>query len=238
MAASDAANAIVASLGWSPIGDSQYSTGNKTFTNLAQYVVYAGQAYKAIAVPYTTDIITYPNAADDTANLIPVTEYLAIIDGVLATAGIPKSGVFATTEEFVAAMRVINSTFTTIAGTNVLTEDLTASSVTTDQLIASVSVDTPFVDFSGDSAVAGVDGRLRYNNALQRYEGYKNGNYSSLGGATGGGSDQAFYENDSVITADYTITTGKNAMTVGPVTIASGVTVTIPTGSVWAIIGG
>lgn len=58
----------------------------------------------------------------------------------------------------------------------------------------------------------------------------------SSGGATGGGSDKAFYENDITITTNYTITTNKNAMTAGPVTINSGVTVTVPSGSVWSII--
>lgn len=56
------------------------------------------------------------------------------------------------------------------------------------------------------------------------------------GGATGGGGNAAFYENDTTITADYTITTGKNAMTAGPITIADGVSVTIPDGSVWSIV--
>jgi hypothetical protein len=52
----------------------------------------------------------------------------------------------------------------------------------------------------------------------------------------GNGTDRVFYENDTVITTNYTITTNKNAMTAGPVTINSGVTVTIPSGSVWSII--
>lgn len=56
------------------------------------------------------------------------------------------------------------------------------------------------------------------------------------GGATGGIGNAAFYENDATITADYTITTNKNAMTAGPVSIANGVTVTIPNGSVWSIV--
>ena len=56
------------------------------------------------------------------------------------------------------------------------------------------------------------------------------------GGATGGGTDEVFYENDTVITTDYTITEGKNAGTFGPVTIDSGVTVTIPSGSVWTVV--
>jgi len=56
------------------------------------------------------------------------------------------------------------------------------------------------------------------------------------GGASGGGPDQVFYENDITVNNDYTITTGRNAMTGGPITIASGVTVTIPSGSTWSIV--
>ena len=56
------------------------------------------------------------------------------------------------------------------------------------------------------------------------------------GGATGGGSNKVFFENDNVVTSSYTITSGKNAMSAGPVTINSGVDVTIPSGSVWVIV--
>lgn len=56
------------------------------------------------------------------------------------------------------------------------------------------------------------------------------------GGATGGGTDQIFFENGQNVTEDYTITSGKNAGTFGPITIDSGVTVTVPSGSVWTIV--
>ena len=56
------------------------------------------------------------------------------------------------------------------------------------------------------------------------------------GGAQGGTGNAAFYENDTAITVDYAITTGKNAMSAGPITIADGVSVTIPDGSVWSIV--
>lgn len=56
------------------------------------------------------------------------------------------------------------------------------------------------------------------------------------GGAAGGGSDQIFFENDQTVTANYTIPTGKNAGTFGPVSINGGVTVTVPTGSVWTVV--
>lgn len=55
-------------------------------------------------------------------------------------------------------------------------------------------------------------------------------------GAKGGGTNNVFYENDTNITDDYTITSGKNAMSAGPITIDTGVTVTIPTGSTWTVI--
>jgi hypothetical protein len=55
-------------------------------------------------------------------------------------------------------------------------------------------------------------------------------------GARGGGTDQVFYENDTTVTTNYTITTNKNAVTAGPVTINSGVTVTVPSGSVWVVV--
>ena len=59
---------------------------------------------------------------------------------------------------------------------------------------------------------------------------------SISGGAMGGGGNRVFFENDITVTNDYEITTGKNAMSAGPLTINSGVTVTIPSGSDWTIV--
>jgi hypothetical protein len=55
-------------------------------------------------------------------------------------------------------------------------------------------------------------------------------------GATGGGGDTVFIENSQVVTANYTIPVGKNAMSTGEITINAGVIVTISAGSTWAII--
>ena len=55
-------------------------------------------------------------------------------------------------------------------------------------------------------------------------------------GATGGGSDEVFYENSQTVTTDYTITNGKNAMSAGPITINSGVTVTVGSGETLTIV--
>tara|TARA_R110000782_G_scaffold219558_3_gene306898 strand:- start:935 stop:1264 length:330 start_codon:yes stop_codon:yes gene_type:complete len=55
-------------------------------------------------------------------------------------------------------------------------------------------------------------------------------------GATGGGSDQVFYENGQNVTTNYTITNAKNAMSAGPITIDNGVTVTVGDGETWTVV--
>ena len=45
-----------------------------------------------------------------------------------------------------------------------------------------------------------------------------------------------FYENSTTVTADYTVTNGYNAMAAGPLTINSGVTVTVGSGETLTIV--
>jgi hypothetical protein len=83
----------------------------------------------------------------------------------------------------------------------------------------------------------GVNGKIRYNSTNTKFEGYSAGAWSSIGGgATGGGADQVFVENGVTVTTNYTLTTGYNAESVGPITINSGVTVTVPTNQRWVIL--
>ena len=56
------------------------------------------------------------------------------------------------------------------------------------------------------------------------------------GGAVGAGTDKVFYENDQTVTQSYTISAGKNAMVAGPLAVASGKTITIPSGSELTIV--
>ena len=62
----------------------------------------------------------------------------------------------------------------------------------------------------------------------------------SGGGAVGGGSDKLFMENGTTMTTDYTIGTEFgatcNALSAGPITINAGVTLTIPSGSVYTVV--
>lgn len=60
--------------------------------------------------------------------------------------------------------------------------------------------------------------------------------YYPTGGTTNGNTDGIFWNNDTTVNSDYTIPANKNSMSVGPITIGTGATVTITPGSVWAII--
>jgi hypothetical protein len=80
-------------------------------------------------------------------------------------------------------------------------------------------------------------GMIRFNTDIVQFEGYNGTAWSAVGGgARGGGSDQVFFENDTTVSSNYTITTNKNAVSAGPVVVAAGVTVTIPSGSSWVIV--
>ena len=59
---------------------------------------------------------------------------------------------------------------------------------------------------------------------------------SAGAGAVGGGSDEVFFENGQNVTSNYTITNGKNAMSAGPITINTGVTVTVGSGEIWTVV--
>lgn len=79
-------------------------------------------------------------------------------------------------------------------------------------------------------------GYFRFNSTLGVFEGYNGTAWGGVGGATGGGSDRVFWENGQTVTTNYTITDGKNAMSAGPITINSGVTVTVGAGEVWTVV--
>ena len=56
------------------------------------------------------------------------------------------------------------------------------------------------------------------------------------GAAQAGLANGAITENTKTISSSYTISTNRNAMSVGPITVASGQTVTVPSSSRWVIL--
>lgn len=77
-------------------------------------------------------------------------------------------------------------------------------------------------------------GYIRFNSTETSFEGYDGSAWGSIGGGASAGG--AIYENKDDITADYTITSGSNGFSVGPMTIASGVSVTVPSGQRWVVL--
>lgn len=114
-------------------------------------------------------------------------------------------------------------TFTTLTATGQVTFASTGAAV--------INVGT-----TGERPATPQSGMIRYNSTISKYEGYSSAWGQLGGGATGGGTDQIFIENGQTVTTDYTISTNFNAGTFGPVSVNTGITVTVPTGSVWSVI--
>lgn len=82
-----------------------------------------------------------------------------------------------------------------------------------------------------------VTGHLRFNTTTVAFEGYNGTAWASVGGgATGGNTDQIFYLNSQTVTANYSIPSGQNAGTFGPISVDAGATVIVPSGSTWSIV--
>jgi hypothetical protein len=78
-----------------------------------------------------------------------------------------------------------------------------------------------------------ANGMIRYNSDDDGFEGYQDGVWGGISGAQANG---CIYENNVTITANYTLSTSKNGMSVGPIQINSGITVTIPSGARWVVL--
>ncbi len=77
-------------------------------------------------------------------------------------------------------------------------------------------------------------GNMRYNSDTNSFEGYNGSAWGSIGGGASAGG--AIYENTTTISSNYTLTTSTNGMSVGPITVASGVAVTVPSGQRWVVL--
>jgi len=102
--------------------------------------------------------------------------------------------------------------FTTLSATL----DVTFSGTGYVQMPVGATTDRPAVP---------AEGMFRYNTTLDVFEGFSNNQWGQVGGsagATGGGNDEVFIENDQTVTISYTIPATKNAMTTGPITLGAG----------------
>lgn len=122
-------------------------------------------------------------------------------------------------------------TFTDTSGNAKLALNLTGGATLTSTGALGVPVGTEA------QRPTGAAGKIRFNSTVSRYEGHNGTSWSSIGGgATGGGSDEVFFENGQTVNTNYTISTNRNAMSAGPITVANDITVTVPNGSVWTVV--
>jgi hypothetical protein len=94
--------------------------------------------------------------------------------------------------------------------------------------------------FIGDS---GLTVRLVYQdsnnswNFLSYFANNPEDRYANVvDGATGAGPDNIFFQNDQTVTTSYTIPSGKNALSTGPIGISVGIDVTVSANSTWVIL--
>jgi hypothetical protein len=152
---------------------------------------------------------------------------LNLLDGVTATTAELNliDGVTATTAE-------LNWTdgVTSAIQTQIDTKQASATAVTKTSTTGSASLPSGTTAQRDGSPTAGY---LRWNTTDTSAEVYDGSAWAAVGG--GNSTTEGLYEMANTISSNYSITSGNNALTAGPITINTGISVTIPTGSTWVI---
>jgi hypothetical protein len=208
------------------------STANTAVTNAATSQSTANAALPKAGGTMTGNITfnagqTFPNsgitaASTSVAGIVQLTDSTSSTS--TTTAATPAS-VKSTYDFALVVSSTANAAMPKAGGT--FTGDVTFNTTTATTLPVGTTAQRP----------TGTTGMVRYNSSLGGFEGFSGADWGSLGGgATGGANDKVFVLTDQTITTSYQLSAGKNAMTAGPVTVASGATVTIPSGAAWVIV--
>jgi len=197
-----------------------------------------GKVY-TYAAGTTTPIVTYVDAAGITTNTNPIIlDSRGMANIWLLSTAVYKYAVFDADDVPIFTTDNIGVTLTaaSFATPPVMGSDTPNSGFFTTISLTATSASKLNVGTTGQRPTP-VTGMVRYNTSLAKFEGYGATTWGALGGgATGGGPDEVFVENGQIVTTSYTITTGKNAMSTGPISINSSVVVTVPTGARWVVL--
>lgn len=142
---------------------------------------------------------------------------------------------------FVASGGAVLSSTNTISGSAIISGNINSSGTTNtfsgSVLLTSTGAVKVPVGTEAQRPGTPAAGMFRFNDDSDKFEGYNGTAWGAVGGgATGAGGDEIFIENGQTVTTNYTITSNKNALSAGSITINSGVTVTVPSGSRWVIV--
>lgn len=197
--------------------------------------------YKALAVWNGSDFVVVSKSVIDLASEVTGTLPLGNggTGGTSAATARSSLSVPSITEDQNSTSQILSS----VAGTNTITGSLTPAltAYATGQTFRFVAAGTntgavtininglgaKAITKNGTTALSGGD--ISINAAVQiTYDGTQ---FQLVSGAGGGASaGGVLYENSRTLTSSYTITSSKSAHMVGPLTIASGQTLTVPTG--------
>jgi hypothetical protein len=144
------------------------------------------------------------------------------VDGITATDQITATGFTGTLDGILGSGAAAAATTTTLVSSTITASGIVTANAKLDmngtELILDADADTSITSDTDDK----IDYRIGGADVMQM-------NATAFSGG-------AIYEYADDIAANYSITAGKNAMSVGPITIASGVTVTVPSGQRWVIL--
>ena len=133
--------------------------------------------------------------------------------------------------------KIVNLVAGTAAGDAIEFAQFKTPTFTGDVTVTSVGFVLISAGTTAQRPTTPANGQIRYNTTTSQFEGYQGGAWGQLGGgATGAGGDEVFVENSRVVTTNYTIPVGKSAESVGPITINSGITVTVSSGERWVVL--
>jgi len=191
-----------------------------------------------VSVPAGRAMLVFNNGT----NVVDVLNYIS--GTVVSSAATITGGTINSTT--IGATTASSGRFTTLEATgNTTLGDASGDTITLNAATATIPNN---LNFSGTGSITlpngntgqrptPATGMIRYNTTTAGFEGYADTAWGSIGGgATGAGGDQVFYENEVTVTTSYTLTTNRNAMSTGPITINSGAVVTVPSGQRWVIL--
>jgi len=203
------------------ITDSKFVAGTITNSSINASAAIAGSKIQTAttsntgAVQLTDSISSTSTSTAATPNSVKTAYDLASTANTTASAALPKAG------------GAMTGDLTLNAQSDLRFADADSSNWVGFQAPSTVASNVTWTLPSTDASVPGY--------ALKS-DGSGNLSWGLAGGASGASGNQVFYENDTNVTASYTISSNKNAVTAGPITIDAGVTVTVPSGSSWVVV--
>ena len=194
-------------------------------------------------VPDTTSILVFVNGQKQRYNVdytetsstsFTLTSGVTVND-VVEVLGFPKVNISVNTilDNSVTSSKILDSAVTNpkLAPNSVTSDKIADGAVGSTKLAGSSVTTGKIADGAVTVSKLNTTGTPTGQTSLRG-----DGSWQVAAAGSGGGTDSIFILNGQTVTTDYSIPSGQNAGSFGPITVNTGITVTIPTGSVWTIV--